>query len=277
MKKLFYYFLFTGLSVALVSSCHEPPSGDYFADTQYVPEGAVVSPQNVVNGFFDLVDLENSLVSFDLIAKGFTPTNVDVTASLNGGVPVSIASSSFPVNISVTASEILTAFGKNANDLAAGDVVTFFFDSTVNGNSYRSSEILKVPFSCSSNLGGTYDYVSTNLKAEFGTPCPEQVTGQVTFEDLGGGKYLCSDLGFGQYGSSCWGDSPATSGDANFIDTCNKISSGGLDQYSLVYIWVITNVDGPNLSISWSNDYGDSGDVVISRPDGTNWPALYTE
>ena len=94
---------------------------------------------------------------------------------------------------------------------------------------------------------------------------------------MGGGTYLCSDLGFGQYGSSCWNDSPATSGNATFQDVCNEIISGGLDQYGLTYIWVITDVSGPNLSMSWTNDYADGGDVVITRTDGSDWPALFTK
>ena len=60
------------------------------------------------------------------------------------------------------------------------------------------------------------------------------------------------------------------------MDVCNQIISGGLDQYGLVYIWEITGVDGADLSMTWSNDYGDGGDVVITRTDGSDWPALFT-
>ena len=81
----------------------------------------------------------------------------------------------------------------------------------------------------------------------------------MTFTDLGGGTYLCSDLGFGQYGSSCWDDSPATSNEATFSDVCNEIHSNGKDQYGLTYVWTITNIAGSDLFLSWENDFGDSG------------------
>ena len=86
-----------------------------------------------------------------------------------------------------------------------------------------------------------------------------------------------SDLGFGQYGSSCWNDTPATSGGAIITEVCGKLISGGADQYGLTYNWVITSVSGDKLSISWSNNYGDSGDVVITREGGVDWPPLFTE
>jgi hypothetical protein len=119
--------------------------------------------------------------------------------------------------------------------------------------------------------------VSTNLQAITGTCPTTPVTGTVTWTSLGGGTYLTSDLGFGQYGTSCWGDSPATSAGAKFVDACGLITSGGTDQYGLIYIWTITGVSGPELSLSWVNDYGDSGDVVLTREGGADWPALFTQ
>ncbi|MEQ9583381.1 MAG: hypothetical protein RIM68_14705, partial [Arenibacter sp.] len=132
--------------------------------------------------------------------------------------------------------------------------------------------------SCLSDLGGTHTYVTTNLQAANSpTACPTgEVTGTVTWTDQGGGTYLTSDLGFGQYESSCWDDGPATSGGATFSEVCGEIISGGLDQYGLEYIWVITDVNGPELTMTWSNDYGDSGEVVITREGGLDWPQLYT-
>jgi len=37
------------------------------------------------------------------------------------------------------------------------------------------------------------------------------------------------------------------------------------------------DVTGPELTMTWVNDYGDSGTVVITREGGVDWPALFTQ
>lgn len=266
--------LFTGAALFMVS-CNEAPVGDTFADEQYSPKGAVVSAANVQTGFFDQINPGTSTIAFDLESSGEAVNSVDVNVSYNGGGESLLTSSSVPSNLTVGFADVLAAVGVSSPEV--GDNVTFTFDASTSSGTYRSSRSLNVPVSCASDLGGTYDYVSTGLYANNGYPCPAgEVTGTVTFTDLGGGSYSCSDLGFGQYSSSCWNDSPATSANATFMDVCNQIISGGLDQYGLTYIWEITGVDGADLSMTWSNDYGDGGDVVITRTDGSDWPALFT-
>jgi hypothetical protein len=282
MKKCLKFAFFGLVLMSLyVTSCSDGAIGDDFADELYVPKGALVSAVNVVTGFFDQLNPSNSNIAFDLSAEGSeTVTTADVLVSYNGGAEKMFTSvSAVPSTVNVNFTDVLALFSIAESDVAVGDAVTFTFDATTASGKYRSSRSLNVPVSCFSDLGGTYDYVSSNLVASnSSTPCPSgDVTGTVTFTDLGGGKYSVSDLGFGQYESSCWSDGPATSADATFSDICNEVQSGGLDQYSLVYTWVITDVSGPNLSISWSNDYADGGDVVITRPDGTDWPPLFTK
>jgi len=265
-------------AVLFTIGCSDGAIGDDFADEQYAPKGALITPSNVVTGFFDQISPDNSSIAFDLVASGDESVNsVTINVAYNGGGEVMYASDSAGSTVTVPFPDVLSTVGVDAADVAVGDRVTFTFDAATSSGTYRSSNSLNVPVSCASDLGGTYDYVSTNLVATNGGPCPMgEVTGQVTFTDQGGGTYLCSDLGFGQYESTCWNDGPATSGNATFQDICNEIISGGQDQYGLTYIWVITDVSGPDLSISWSNDYGDAGDVVITRPDGSDWPALFT-
>ena len=244
-------------------------------------QGALILVSDVAPGFYDLANLDNASIGFTVESFGESVNSVDMLIGFGGQSAVLNQINSFPTTFTIPLSQALSALGLSSDDLSVGDEFSFTFDNVVtSGGAFRSGTSLDVPVSCSSNLGGTYDYVSSNLKA--GGPaageCPDgEITGQVTFTDLGGGKYECSDLGFGQYGTSCWNDSPATSSNATFTDLCNEIISGGLDQYDLVYTWVITDVSGPNLSISWSNDYDDSGDVVITRPDGTDWPPLFTK
>ena len=259
--------------------CSEGAIGDDFAETQYAARGTVVSAVNVQTGFFDQIDPAGSTIAFDLESKGEAPNAIDVLASYEGGGEVVFTSvSSLPANVSVSFSDVLSLLGVSTSSVKVGDNVVFAFESTTSTGTYRSSNNLTVPVSCFSNIGGTYNFVSSNFYANNNPgACPAgDVTGTVTFTDMGGGSYLCSDLGFGQYGSSCWSDSPASSAGATFKDVCNEVITGGLDQYGLVYTWVITGISGPDMSITWSNDYDDGGDVVITRPDGSNWPALFT-
>lgn len=279
MKKLLQAAMCLCAAAVLTTfGCSDGTIGDDFAEEQYAPKGAVVSATNVVTGFFDQVNQATSSIAFDLQSTGEAVSGVTVNVSYAGGAEAEFATvSSVPSTVNASFTDVLSATGVSSSEVAVGDNVTFTFDANTASGSFRSSRSLKVPVACSSDLGGTYNYVSTNLVATNGGPCPAgEVTGTVTFTDQGGGTYLVSDLGFGQYGSSCWNDAPATSANATIQDVCNQIISGGLDQYGLEYIWTITDVSGSDLSISWVNNYGDAGDVVITRPDGSDWPALFT-
>lgn len=278
MKKIYFYYFLSLCAIALIQTgCSDGAPGDDFADTHYSPRGAVVSAVNVQTGFFDQLNPSASSIAFDLESKGEDVSSVDVMVSYNGGGEQLLTTvSDLGTTTEVSFADVLSLAGVAESEVEVGDNVVFAFDATTSSGTYRSSEALSVPVSCFSDLGGTYDFVSTNLFAVTGS-CPSgEVTGTVTWTDMGGGTYLTSDLGFGQYESSCWNDGPATSSNATFKDVCNQIISGGQDQYGLTYIWVITDVSGPDLSMSWTNDYGDGGDVVITRTDGTDWPALFT-
>lgn len=258
--------------------------------------------------FIDLVKVNNgepiNLEFSASVAQG-NPSKTDIVGiytTFAGPVynAVLIDDVTLPQDFTITATDIISAFSEinSGADFQVGDVLTLttrftMADGTVldivsqdgitggTGTNIQTTvlftTVINYPVSCTSSLGGTHSFVSTNLQAITGT-CPTgEVTGTVTWTDQGGGIYLISDLGFGQYGTTCWNDTPATSGAATFTDACNLIISGGQDQYGLTYIWVITDVSGPELSISWSNDYGDSGDVVITREGGEDWPALFTQ
>lgn len=190
-------------------------------------------------------------------------------------------------------SDALAFLGLTATDLDGSDVLTYrfqvnltdgssFTNTNTNANiiseqAYASRFLYTATVVCPTDLAGTHSFVSSNLTADFGGPCPTgEVTGTVTWTDLGGGEYSTSDLGFGQYESTCWNDGPATSAGATFTDACGLIVSGGTDQYGLAYDWVITDVTGPALTMTWTNNYADSGTVVITREGGADWPALRT-
>lgn len=273
-------------------------------------DGAVPNMVNSATSpaFIDLVDVtngENVTIQFNASVAQGDPASanlIGVYTSFSGNVYYAVLEENItlPQDFSLSVTDIISAFPEitSNTDFELGDILTlttqFIMDDgrvldivNEDGTSNTGTNIqttvlfnsvVNYPVVCASSLGGTHSYVSTNFQAvNSATPCPTgETTGTVTWTDQGGGVYLTSDLGFGQYGTSCWNDTPATSGGATFSDVCNLIISGGLDQYGLAYTWEITGVNGPELSISWVNNYGDSGDVVITREGGEDWPELFT-
>ncbi len=254
-------------------SCNKPPVGDSFAEDNYNPVGALVTTSNTSGCF--LVDPSISLVEFNVDAKGEDVSSVEILATYGDGAEVSLGTvSNLPGSAQVDMEELIAASGVTSP--VAGDAISLAFKANTASGTYRSSNTMNFNVGCVSSLAGNHSYVSTMLvAANSGTACPtDPVTGTVTFTDLGCGVYACSDLGFGQYSSSCWNDSPATNGGASFDDVCNTINAYGVDQYGLAYEWVIADVSGPELTITWTNNYADSGTAVITKEDGTDWPPL---
>ena len=281
MKHFRYTYILPLLALLLNACVVEDGENPFYPPNAY---GVYPIITDVQNGFFDIVDPSTAEIAFTVAPSESGGAKSDGTGEIqinfNGGPYVNYASiNSFPHTESISLAQAAAATGVGIESLTLDDSFTVrFYFNLVDGQEMTSGNVLNVPMNCASTLGGTHTYVSTNLQAANGNPCPTgEVTGTVTFTDLGGGSYLVSDLGFGQYSSSCWDDSPATSSNATFSDSCGKIISGGQDQYALTYIWVITEVDGPDLYISWTNDYGDSGNTIITREGGKDWPPLYSE
>lgn len=254
--------------VALVG-CHEEPIGDGFAGTNYQPRGAVVSPGNVQLGFFDLGDPANAGIAFDLQTKGEAVTSAEVTATHeNGASTVYTTVSSFPTTVDVPMLDLLSALNLTVDDVEVGDEVLFTFNATTASGAYRSSESLLVPFSCNSELEGTYDYTSTNYFCSGG-----DLTGTVTLNEEAAGRYSFDDWSFGTY-PECYGGSAAGWGSLRLVDVCNSISVSGVDNYGDSWEFSINSVGGSMLNATWSNTYGEFGTVILTRTDGSSWPPL---
>ena len=153
-------------------------------------------------------------------------------------------------------------------------------NANVVGGAYFSS-----PFQYNANvvcpitesLAGRHTYVSSNMKAgTAGTPCGTTVTGTVTFGATATpGVYTISDLSFGQFGSVCWGDSPAFSATSRVTWFCNSLVASGTDQYGDSYTFTITAAAGNKITLNWRSTYNDSGTTVITREGGANWPTVF--
>ena len=63
-------------------------------------------------------------------------------------------------------------------------------------------------------------------------------------------------------------------GDVVFVDACEIFSYTGSSKWGEVYAFSSLETNGPTLTFSWSNDYGEAATSVITRQDGSDWPPL---
>jgi hypothetical protein len=119
------------------------------------------------------------------------------------------------VSYSLGMQEALDALGLSATDITGGD--QFRMEATVtlkDGRSFGQGNtggnlISQGPFKalvrisanvvCSSDIAGTYNYVSSGASTDSCCPSPSSLTGSVTMTDLGGGEYTISDWSAGMY------------------------------------------------------------------------------
>ena len=118
---------------------------------------------------------------------------------------------------------------------------------------------------CPSDLGSTYTSIASGNYGDgsggsAGTYSDLQST--VTFTDMGAGVYGVDDITFGLYPVAYQDTAPA----GKVSDECNTIKGDPMnkDQYDdPITINGQVNADG-TISITWSNTYGDTGDVVLT-------------
>lgn len=141
---------------------------------------------------------------------------------------------------------------------------------------------------CPSELSGTFDAVATSLSqgAGIGWDNCDGVTwsGTVEIEAVSDGVYNVYtnglngdvrflDLSFGAY-YACYESAAETSlpaGNLMLQDVCNKLSFIGASQWGEVYSFTKVEPNGKDLRLGWSNDYGEGGEVVLTRTDGNSW------
>jgi hypothetical protein len=203
--------------------------------------------------------------------------------------------------VATTLGEIRTTLAITQNQYSGGDqfFATFKYimkDGRVFTNTNSNANVvggiyMRSPFKYTLNvvcpitesLAGAHTYVTTNMKAGTGggvsgASCGGTVEGTVTWTDTAtAGVYTTTDLGFGQFSSTCWGDSPATSAGARVRWFCDNLVTGGADQYGDTYAYTITAASGSKITISWKNTWGDAGTTVITRAGGANWPTIFNK
>ena len=174
----------------------------------------------------------------------------------------------------------------------------------VSGGSYFASPFEYFPVvacSITEDLSGTHSYVATDIISAPGAggECSgNDLSGTVTwtpFQNASGtvvpGRYVSSDMSFGQYEDCYTVRGPATGTAISLIWDCTQLNpsgsvylnsagevqparSGFAEEFT--YTYDITNVDGADMTIDFSSSSGDRGTVVITRAGGDDWPVIFT-
>ena len=237
--------------------------------------GAVFPEITEVNSsFFNILDVDNAYINFTTTVDMEQAESITIEKTFRGNKTELGTFTSVPVSVNVTAEEAVADIdGISVGDLELGDV--FLFEVVVTSKSglrTRSNVIMNAPVACKSDLGSTYSYstvvTSVGVGGDIGG-CNNPVTGEGEFVEDGAGFYRISDATFGQY-DCAWGDTPAAG--VTLTDVCNTLTTGGSDQYGLIYTFFIVSNDGTDLELEWSNDYDDKGVSILTRTDGKTWP-----
>ncbi len=287
MKIIHSFFTLLALSVVFVSC-----ESDFVPPHEAVPKGGFVrfdAEVESINFVMDLTQESNPVFSAPIIAPSDNVIAYDLTFNLvsTQGVagPFTIANiTSLPTTLTFDAETVAKAAGVNLADLKGrldfnaevtredGTVFTFNdFTGDLNNPGQRQAMQFSVSLVCPSDLAGTFDYVQTDMKANGNTCGQPPISGTVTWTETGAGLYATDDASFGQF-ANCYGDAPATGLSIN--DSCDLISVAGSDQYGDGYTYKVLSVDGPTLTLEWTNTFNDGGKVVLTRQDGKDWPQL---
>ena len=184
-------------------------------------------------------------------------------------------------DISIKATDMLSALGLTEADVSAGDV--FLIDgfltlddgrvfgasnstAPVNGSAFQGHFSFRLNAGCPSSLDGTYEFTTTDVW------CGGEVSGTVTMSQSSAGVYVFNDWSFGAY-SVCYSPtSAAGSTSLNFTDVCAEVSfTGTVDVYGDT--WTFTSsIDGNAWNIGWVNTYGESAQSTVFYTGGADWP-----
>lgn len=265
MTNKLLYFLSLLLLVGF-SSCDEEVT------PVYVEAGGVTAQvNNVQTGFYNLLDLDNASIAFDLTTNGVDANSVTIFKSLNGGEPVEHAKiSSVPSTITVSAADAVAGLGVSLEDLELGDAFDFTFSvDAADGRTLKSGNtLLNVKVSCASTLDGTYSAVSTGTSTDGCCPGELTVESEVTVTSTGGGTYSMSDFSGGLYFAwyEVYGITGTDDSPGNFEDVCNSITIINTNEPFQTAVTGDGTVDGDTgvITFTWVNGYGDTGTSVLT-------------
>ncbi len=275
MNKIFQIrnlFIFAALAF-VGTSCNDEPLVNKAEDDLFSVGGTIANYSNVTNGgFYNLKDKENTTVGFEISSAGEPINGITVKKSFNGGDEVEYGTyNDLPATLDVSLVEAISGLGVDLEDVSVGNEVVYTFYDSSTGAKFAKS--LTVQCSCPSDFGGIFTYESISYWCVSDT----SVMDTVAITGIGGGLYEIDNWDFGAY-VSCYPE-PITAGfgTLQLKDLCEEISVIGEDGYGDGWAWTIDEIAGRDMTVSWSNDYGENGTVIISRSeDQGDWPPLFT-
>ena len=127
---------------------------------------------------------------------------------------------------------------------------------------------------CGSEWSGQMTWTAEHDESEFGAGVYNLFT---TDPDLG---VQFNDFAFGSfypcYGADAESAMPngtdGTAGSLRLNFDCNKGFFTGASQWGEIYELTNMEATGADLKFNWTNDYGEGGEVTLTRRDGSNWP-----
>lgn len=162
---------------------------------------------------------------------------------------------------------------KPAAAIAKKNAVFTLKSNSLGSTFYRNEILVEFVASCSSDLGGTYQYSTTTMFTPEGggISVPGPVTGTVNFTPTAvNGEYSVSDASFGGYAAMGYG---GVASNVKLKDACNKLSFVGKNQYGDDHFISNVVVSGNQLTFKWSTSYGEYGTTTLTKTGG-NWPPL---
>jgi hypothetical protein len=282
-KNILFYLCFILIGGLTISSCTKDEDENQFSSIDDV-RGAVINGSVGGLGFYNLGDATAS-ITLSVDDFGEDVSSVTLLKSINGAAAVEETKiTSFPAELTFNLNDAVAGTGLTIDDLAVGDNVTYTFADVVTASgTYPSGRTLPVNITCPGQLTGTFA-ISTIATGIFASPDP--YVGMVRFEDIGGGTYnvftlipgttdeYFEDPSLGSYyagyGTTAQGNLPNGDGGAGNVqvkETCGVLSFIGASQWGEIFTFSGVEVDGMTLTLTFENDYGESGVATITRDD----------
>lgn len=263
-----FKFLIVSLAVMLVLSCAKDKN-DYF--DQKNTSSIVPTP---AAGFINLLKLSTEDVNIKVKQDvGTEISAIAVSASYGkaGALTPITTLNGKEGTFSSKVTDLLSKLNKSPNDVKVGENIIFYFDVT-DGTGFvsRDRNTVVLPFSCPSELAGTYTSVTSGTSTDACCPTPEaDFASEVTLVKLSDGKYQINDFSAGLYlkwynvyGIASVNDSPGKiqdiCGNLSFFDTTEPFATPITGTGTV-------NIDTKVITYTWKNGYDDTGTVVLTK------------
>lgn len=271
MKKIIKQITLILFSGIVLTNC-----SDFLEEKESVGDayGVLPTTSNIVNGFFDLTDINNTFSGITIgisESGGAQFSSGEVFVIYNGGDRQSINMSfnTVPADLTFQLNDILTSLSIDPISLEVGDQFDFYYElTTAKGEKMNSTFRTRVLVSCSSDLAGSYSVLSSGTSTD-SEPINNPITDfayDVVITDNGGGNYTISDGVAGLYME--WYCTPygyCFETEGNFTDICGDLSGTWTEAFGCDITLTGTDNGDGTLSINWSNCFGDSATAIYTK------------